>query len=111
MGANLAYLEKPDTRKFTSEGSNKPAFNYATSGMQGWRHSMEDAHIVCPQFDPSNGSSLFAVFDGHGGMEVAKFCERNFGPALLANQHYKNRNYAKALEEVFLTLDQMIMSP
>lgn len=105
MGANLAYLEKPDTRKYTSEGSNKPAFNFATSAMQGWRHSMEDSHICSPQFDPSNGASLFAVFDGHGGMEVAKLCERNFGPTLLANQHYKNRNYAKALEEVFLTLD------
>ena len=48
MGANLAYLEKPDTRKFTSEGANKGSFNYATSGMQGWRHSMEDAHICSP---------------------------------------------------------------
>jgi hypothetical protein len=46
MGANLAYLEKPDTRKNTAEGSYKPAYNFATSAMQGWRHSMEDAHIT-----------------------------------------------------------------
>ena len=38
--------------------------------------SQEDAHIVNPQFD--NGIGLFAVFDGHGGIECAKFCERFF---------------------------------
>lgn len=44
--------------------------------MQGWRLNMEDAHIVSPNFD--NGTSLFAVFDGHGGLECAKFCEKFF---------------------------------
>jgi protein phosphatase 1G len=53
--------------------------------MQGWRHSMEDAHICNINFDSNNGASLFAVFDGHGGVEVAIFCEKNFGPMLLGN--------------------------
>ena len=35
-------------------------------GMQGWRKSMEDAHITNTK-DLGNGRSLFAVFDGHGG--------------------------------------------
>ncbi len=39
--------------------------------MQGWRISMEDAHINEPNFDSK--SSLFAIFDGHGGSEVALF--------------------------------------
>ena len=39
---------------------------------------MEDAHISAPCFDQTNGASLFAVFDGHGGFEVAKYCEQNF---------------------------------
>lgn len=51
MGANLAYLEKPVTRKMTSEGAKKPFLSYATSAMQGWRHNMEDAHICNPEFD------------------------------------------------------------
>ena len=34
---------------------------------------MEDAHITQPDLD--NGLGLFAVFDGHGGLEAAKFCE------------------------------------
>ena len=37
---------------------------------------MEDAHIINPTFDADVG--LFAVFDGHGGLECAKFCERYF---------------------------------
>lgn len=44
--------------------------------MQGWRKSNEDAHITAPDFIP--GHSLFAVFDGHGGSEVAKFCGNHF---------------------------------
>jgi hypothetical protein len=34
-------------------------------GMQGWRKSMEDAHIA--HLDLPGGVSLFGVFDGHGG--------------------------------------------
>jgi serine/threonine protein phosphatase PrpC len=48
--------------------------------MQGWRLNMEDAHIISPNFD--NGVSLFAIFDGHGGLECAKFCEKFFGEKL-----------------------------
>jgi serine/threonine protein phosphatase PrpC len=45
--------------------------------MQGWRKSMEDAHITA--CDVVEGEvSLFAVFDGHGGCEVAKYIGRHF---------------------------------
>ena len=37
---------------------------------------MEDAHITAPNFD--DGIGVFAVFDGHGGLECAKFCEKYF---------------------------------
>jgi serine/threonine protein phosphatase PrpC len=53
--------------------------------MQGWRHSMEDAHICNPEFDKNTGAALYAIFDGHGGIEVAIFCERNFQDCLLKN--------------------------
>jgi serine/threonine protein phosphatase PrpC len=69
---------------------------------------MEDAHIANVNFE--NGVSLFAVFDGHGGPEVAKFCAEYFGPELLKNENYKNKNYKKALEENFLKMDEILMS-
>jgi hypothetical protein len=56
--------------------------------MQGWRKSMEDAHtavtnIALPNRESRQGDStanpptakVFAVFDGHGGPEVARFCQ------------------------------------
>lgn len=55
--------------------------------MQGWRLSMEDAHI-CNDNINGEGMGLFAVFDGHGGAEVAKFCERHFTQTLLRNQNF-----------------------
>jgi serine/threonine protein phosphatase PrpC len=39
--------------------------------MQGWRKGMEDSHIAA--LDIENDISVFGVFDGHGGCEVAKF--------------------------------------
>ena len=41
---------------------------------------MEDAHIINPNVDP--GVGLFAVFDGHGGIECAKYCESKFESVL-----------------------------
>ena len=69
---------------------------------------MEDAHITDINFD--NGISLFAVFDGHGGPEVAKFCAEYFGKELKSNTNYQNKNYKKALEENFLRMDEILMS-
>ena len=50
--------------------------NYAVSSMCGWRQTMEDAHIVNPNF--TKDCSLFAVFDGHGGAEVSNFAAKHF---------------------------------
>jgi len=44
---------------------------------------MEDAHIST--LDLAENISLFAVFDGHGGPEVAKFAAEYFGKYLLNN--------------------------
>ena len=41
--------------------------------MQGWRGNMEDSHIA--DLDIGDGNSLFAVFDGHGGKEVAEYAK------------------------------------
>eukprot|EP00547_Thalassionema_nitzschioides_P007975 CAMPEP_0194201348 /NCGR_PEP_ID=MMETSP0156-20130528/1632_1 /TAXON_ID=33649 /ORGANISM="Thalassionema nitzschioides, Strain L26-B" /LENGTH=481 /DNA_ID=CAMNT_0038926517 /DNA_START=179 /DNA_END=1622 /DNA_ORIENTATION=+ len=55
--------------------------------MQGWRKSMEDAHVadtsvkIPPHLLPPSSDQklhfgkVFGVFDGHGGAEVARFCQ------------------------------------
>ena len=57
-----------------------------------------------------DGNSLFAVFDGHGGEQVAMFCERYFPPMLINNEEYKCKNYAKALEETFVEIDFLLVN-
>jgi serine/threonine protein phosphatase PrpC len=51
---------------------------------------MEDAHICNENLD-GNGMGLFAIFDGHGGIEAAKFCERHFTKTLISNPNFAKR--------------------
>lgn len=77
--------------------------------MQGWRSSNEDAHVTHLNFVP--GISLFAVFDGHGGCEVAKFCEKHIVKELQADKDFQQKKYENALKNVFLKLDNMLLTP
>lgn len=52
---------------------------------------MEDAHISDIDIEP--GVHLFAVFDGHGGSEVAIFAQRHFKDELKKNVNYKSKKY------------------
>ena len=72
--------------------------------MQGWRKSNEDAHITAVDFQP--GMSLFAVFDGHGGSEVAKYCDKHFINVLVQDEEFKKGNYEDALKLTFVKIDQ-----
>ena len=76
--------------------------------MQGWRKSNEDAHIHC--LDLGDGNSLFAVFDGHGGEQVAMFCEKYMPEYLIKNEEYKCGKYKEALEQTFVELDYLLIS-
>lgn len=69
----------------------------------------EDAHISALDIAPD--THLFTVFDGHGGSEVAKFCEAKFTNVLLENENFKSGNYEKALKETFLRMDQIMETP
>mmetsp|Transcript_61903 Transcript_61903/g.134130 ORF Transcript_61903/g.134130 Transcript_61903/m.134130 type:complete len:268 (-) Transcript_61903:7-810(-) len=53
---------------------------WASSCMQGWRDSMEDAHFAVRSLGSGGGwetTAAFGVMDGHGGSQVAKFCEHH----------------------------------
>jgi len=57
---------------------------------------MEDDHYMNANFDPH--TSLFCIFDGHGGKEVATFCANHIEEVLKQNESYKVHNFKRALQ-------------
>jgi serine/threonine protein phosphatase PrpC len=72
------------TTKSTEKGSSTTQnIQYAVSGMQGLRHTMEDRHLQCDHIPiDAMGElmdhSIFAVFDGHGGDFTSNYLHDNF---------------------------------
>jgi len=99
------YLSQPNTQKDSSDGHHK-TIKFAYSSMQGWRTNMEDAHIAEVKVD--DNVSLFGVFDGHGGKEVARYVADHLIEELKRNPAYQSRDYKKALEETFLRMDDLL---
>lgn len=84
-----------------------------SSGMQGWRLEMEDAHIASDI--PSRPDHTFvAIFDGHGGSGAALFASINMINFIEATEQWSEylKNGAKdskllgeALSQAFLDID------
>ena len=62
--------------EFLDEEAGQDFYKYAASSIQGWRDHFEDTHI-CQAGNFQGKDSFFAVFDGHGGAECAKYCKEN----------------------------------
>eukprot|EP01038_Epipyxis_sp_PR26KG_P006378 gene6378-8786_t len=105
------YLSTPSTEIFTEEG-NGGNIKYAVGEMQGWRKNMEDAHVaaVDVKFGENDNTtiSVFGVFDGHGGKEVAKFVNLKYMEVMLGLNELKEGNYAEALRESFHKIDDLL---
>ncbi len=63
----------------------------------------EDAHIANLNFGEKQ--ALFAVFDGHGGREVAKFSELHFQDCVRSTDAYSQQDYSTALRKGFMDID------
>jgi len=98
------YLSTPKTEKEITFGENEKLY-YAAASMQGWRTSMEDAHLT--HLDIDENLSLFGVFDGHGGKEVAHFVSRHLSETLKSRSTYST-DLGAALQESFLNLDEQM---
>ena len=77
------YLSSPIVEKGTEEGEclddTISPLVWGVVDMQGWRKTMEDAHVAQTnlklKWDTTTKAKVFGVFDGHGGPEVARFCQ------------------------------------
>ncbi|CAE7151888.1 unnamed protein product [Symbiodinium pilosum] len=82
---------------------------------------MEDAHLVLPSLREAVLSDyklevdigweqigLFGVMDGHGGFQVAKFCERHL-PKSIAQR--PSADPASAMAQSFVEMDELLQEP
>lgn len=98
-------LSSPITTKESEQGEDA-LIAYGTSTMQGWRTGMEDAHAHVLGFDKN--SAFFAIFDGHGGFEVARYCSRHMPEELTKAPSYLKGDYPQALKEAYISVDRLM---
>ncbi|XP_058830511.1 probable protein phosphatase CG10417 [Topomyia yanbarensis] len=101
-----AYLSEPLTTKDSSDEAND-VLGTGSSSMQGWRISQEDAHNCILNFDEN--TSFFAVYDGHGGSEVAQYCSMHLPTFLKTLSSYKSKNFEQALKDAFIGFDATLL--
>lgn len=105
MSANRNTLATPNTQFFGESESLPGVFDIGVGAMQGWRLTMEDAHIADVK-TIGNNSGIFAVFDGHAGDLCAKQSKVLF-PALV--QKYINPSTLEVdFDKAFHELDSVL---
>lgn len=104
-----AFLEKPKTEKFEGDGSAHD-LKWGVSEMQGWRMEMEDAH-TCSTNLKLPGWSFFAVFDGHAGSNVSKYCSEHLLDVIMekvdANKD-QEEEISEKIKKGFLEIDEQL---
>ncbi|WFD43199.1 protein-serine/threonine phosphatase [Malassezia psittaci] len=104
-------LSEPIVDKRTSRGEDE-RHAYCVSDMQGWRISMEDAHAAIlnlpddANVTPDQRVSFFAVYDGHGGANVARYAGRTLHGRLAELSEFQQRDWEAALRRAFLKTDE-----
>lgn len=106
----IGFLPEPDITKVVEDSSEGAPCVYGCCSIQGWRQSMEDAHVCTSSFGNEAGVSFFAVFDGHCGAQVARFCGRHVVEEILSTKAYKEKHYAEAMRQSFLGLDERMLA-
>eukprot|EP00753_Platysulcus_tardus_P004266 PLAT12526.44.p1 GENE.PLAT12526.44~~PLAT12526.44.p1 ORF type:complete len:385 (+),score=120.10 PLAT12526.44:82-1236(+) len=101
-------IPRPKTKKAT-ERAACDGLLVAVTGMQGWRPSMEDEHLIALPVLVDPFVAMFAVFDGHGGTLAAKFCKTHLLKQVLRQAEFSRdktpHNLAVALSKAFLDTD------
>jgi protein phosphatase 1G len=101
------YLKQCITKAVSEKGKSAKLW-FGVSSVQGWRSTQEDAHLALPKFEAN--ASLFGVFDGHNGAEVAKFVAKNLPQVILNNNNYRQGKIELGLQESFMTLDESLLT-
>ncbi|KAK4435466.1 putative protein phosphatase 2C 8 [Sesamum alatum] len=95
-----------------SSGGRKGGLVYGHVAMMGRRRAMEDAVTVAPPGWLAGKYSFFAVYDGHGGAEVAEKCREKMHNCLekliekaSKTSEEKGFDWEKVMEDCFCNMD------
>lgn len=102
-------LPTPVTAKESSDGGAAgKGLVWGSSCMQGWRATMEDAHFSIANLEGDwTDTAAFGVMDGHGGDQVAHFCEQ-YLPAEIAKGSAQDP--CGSLVRAFEYMDELLMA-
>ncbi|CAH1182653.1 unnamed protein product [Phyllotreta striolata] len=101
-------LSEPVTAKDTA-CCQDTSYRVGSSCMQGWRINMEDSHTHILSLPDDPNAAFFAVYDGHGGAEIADFAGKHLHKFIVRRPEYKNGEIAEAMRQAFLELDSSMI--
>ncbi|KAK0180947.1 hypothetical protein PV327_003275 [Microctonus hyperodae] len=108
MNFSFECLDEPVTTKILSDNSEKNV-SVGTCMMQGWRTSLQDAYNVCIDYD--DNASFFALYDGHGGHEVATYCAKELPDFIQKTYAYSKGDITRALINGISEFDMILTKP
>jgi len=109
-------LSSPKVDKELEKGDESEYIAYGCAAMQGWRTGMEDAHALVSKLQNSASDdtrppkSFFAVYDGHGGYEVARYAARHLHKILEESEKFRSGDIAGALVDAYIATDQLMLT-
>lgn len=102
------FLSQPKTDKVSEDGGDATTgTRFGASSMQGWRTSMEDAHVAVPKADAA-GTAFYGVFDGHAGQDTAIYAAESVHKAVMATDAWASGDIKAALEGGIMEVDRAL---
>lgn len=69
---------------------------------------MEDAHTTLLEIEEAKGTAFFAVYDGHGGPNVARYSGEGLHKKIVADPAFVKGEYRAAIKNGFLEMDRAL---
>eukprot|EP00300_Choanocystis_sp_HF-7_P000232 c10202_g1_i1.p1 GENE.c10202_g1_i1~~c10202_g1_i1.p1 ORF type:complete len:406 (+),score=66.42 c10202_g1_i1:91-1308(+) len=107
------FLRKPVTDVLVASGMHK-RLHVVTAAMQGWRSTMEDAHLAVLRTMVGKGRGLereidiLGVFDGHAGVSVPNYLRHRIVAGIKDSYHIGKGNMGRGFRELFLDTDRLV---
>lgn len=103
---NGEIISNSNCKEYYRQTNTSPVTSYGYSQNQNKRNYMEDEGKVIENLNGDPNKILFCLFDGHGGGQVSKFLQDNFGKYMKKILSYKN--IISGFSQLFKKVDEDI---